>query len=1158
MPIPLSFSQKELNDTIREIKTLKVSQLRSLVRSLVLPNAGTRDVLLGKVALFFEDKWNVDEAARLAAIRNLIELIKNNGSIPTYNDVYNYYRSRDRSRPGTPSSFPPAMHSRDSNPVRDHKINFIDNPFFRLVRKLHISPQVCRPCKRKGVLEINFVFDEIEHKLLRREDSNMKIYLLCGRKMEEGLVSHDVEIEWPIPHELYVNDEKMLNNYEGIRHKPGTAKPVDVTDFVLGPPKLNKIRMTYEDDTDTYYVYLYFVILIPIEEVIEEIKEHPKISKRGTMDLIKKNADDSHLEGIEIKDIMLTLKDPYTFTRIQTPIKTMECDHLECFDLNFFMIQQQSNPTWECPHCGNSLEVSDLAICEYFEDILNNVSMDVDYARITNDGQWAPVIESVYPRARVKSKKHKSQKIVEEPQIKVKLESGIREGAFLEEIVLSSDDSDQYDNNDSTNRNDITNRKVQELLAVTDPMRREDSLPTNGQPKVQPGINLETLKEPFGETSVENQGHVYSKEIASVGEVVPKRARQDLTSPSTNSSLVTCGLDSAQTSPRDDHVSIKFQRHQMSCQRTRDFRLHEQQLREQQRECQNATIDALNEVTQHGPVDSRQQPAHNEGTQNTTPQAHPIRNPLTKSPFAGPASLGEIEEQFRSAIIAPRNARQSTPGAATESLEGGARRYAQQQIAIKMSQPQQQQQQQQRQHQQQQRESTSNSVAVDMLTRDQRSTQHIKLEQGSHRKVCNAKSADRATDCHKTQNSSQPIDSLDDIDRFPLAAGLLAYGSVSPNSDPKATAAAVSKESLPVTEQKADYPLAESSKTKSRASGCTVALLSTQNARASSKNLGKSSVGDIVSNNPKLRDIPNKRSQKLKHNDIAISKPANVNGGDSSTHVNLEDGSLHDQAKSSARQPIGLRSSSRSQSRSAHDKLQKQYSSLFIRNKRPPPSSKQPAMGKGKGKGKGKRTDPSQGKETALSVLEEVHGSANQDGTSRESTEQLHGSETHKESDVDYLFVEDDEDVFISDAENSNLPTTTTTTTTTTTQEEQMQANKDLQNETNIHTSVQQRGHLFSPGEAELEKHITRQMRSQPVGDIASTEKLALEASIEKAAFTQLEQLMASFETDTKRTLEDIKLKYASNPERRNAMLEHNANSREKERRKVIDVFVSD
>lgn len=767
MPIYLRFSHEEFKLISRRIRNLKIAQLRSLCRCLEFSYGGTKDNLLRNIFLHFDTVNDTRDAAGLAAMKDLLRRIEENQPLVTYNEVHKFYSSRGKSRPRTPSaSSAEGLHSQDSHPMRDHDINFIDNPFFRLIRKIHVSPQVCLPKKGKNDCYIDFVFDVAEHKLLKKEDPNLRIYLICGRKMTDTRVSDDVEIEWPLPHDLYVNDQKIDTKYKGLRHKPGTAKSVDLTELLLVPPKLNKIRINYENHEEMYYVYLYFVRLIPFETVIENIKAQPKIHKNHTIASIKKNTKDLHLEGIEIEDIILSLRDHYTYTKIEIPVKTINCDHLQCFDLRICMTQQYESPTWQCPHCRSRFEVSDLAICEYFEEILNNLNEEVDFVKIAKDGKWSPCIEKKEPRPDVKLERLVSG-VKREPDVIVNLVGDVA-------VSLSDDEND-----------------IEVLLSDARITRVEDSTPSNGHKEVRTTITAGALNEALGISSSNNYEEVQSEENTNPGTNNGERITHDIAALSTNSSLVTPSLASIYTSPRGDQVLTQFQRQQLQSQHEQSVQpqqleqvhteqqqlrqhqlqqqqlqlqqsqqeIHQQQHSEQQQVPQHISAQTVNGAVLYGPIItrrlstlSRKAPNETLNTQQIGTQSHPHSQFVQRdyapyhatlvpeTPFFAPSpqhvtqeihargetncvlsprnnSLQQLQEQCCAALIS-QSTTLPNPGETTDVLDGNISNYSQAPIASRMMQ----------QKLNRQQYNSQSIISRNMLTPGQRNMQqNIKL-----------------------------------------------------------------------------------------------------------------------------------------------------------------------------------------------------------------------------------------------------------------------------------------------------------------------------------------------------------------------------------------------------------------------------------------------
>lgn len=86
--------------------------------------------------------------------------------------------------------------------------------------------------------------------------------------------------------------------------------------------------------------------------------------------------------------MIMSLKDPVSYTRIQTPCRGTTCHHVRCFDLETYLQMQEQAPIWECPICNKPASLDNLAVDEYIREILA-VTKDVDQVTIEPDGRWS-------------------------------------------------------------------------------------------------------------------------------------------------------------------------------------------------------------------------------------------------------------------------------------------------------------------------------------------------------------------------------------------------------------------------------------------------------------------------------------------------------------------------------------------------------------------------------------------------------------------------------------------------------------------------------------------------------------------------------------------------------------------------------------------------
>ena len=99
------------------------------------------------------------------------------------------------------------------------------------------------------------------------------------------------------------------------------------------------------------------------------VRSHPmsKITKRPEF-----NQDDDCAATSQ----QLQLKDPLSFCRIQIPVKTVKCKHLQCFDLSTFIQYCERNGIWYCPCCPSKpgLSIDDVYVDQFFSSIIKDAS----------------------------------------------------------------------------------------------------------------------------------------------------------------------------------------------------------------------------------------------------------------------------------------------------------------------------------------------------------------------------------------------------------------------------------------------------------------------------------------------------------------------------------------------------------------------------------------------------------------------------------------------------------------------------------------------------------------------------------------------------------------------------------------------------------------
>ena len=95
--------------------------------------------------------------------------------------------------------------------------------------------------------------------------------------------------------------------------------------------------------------------------------------------------------------MIMSLKCPLSYARIQVPCRTVNCRHNQCFDASGYLQLQEQAPVWTCPICNVPAAISLLVFDEYVDEILHTTSTNIDQVTIEPTGQWSTTIKAEGP-----------------------------------------------------------------------------------------------------------------------------------------------------------------------------------------------------------------------------------------------------------------------------------------------------------------------------------------------------------------------------------------------------------------------------------------------------------------------------------------------------------------------------------------------------------------------------------------------------------------------------------------------------------------------------------------------------------------------------------------------------------------------------------------
>ncbi|RDW59280.1 uncharacterized protein DSM5745_11108 [Aspergillus mulundensis] len=262
---------------------------------------------------------------------------------------------------------------------------FKDSPFYRIERQLTPTIECKAREHTRDSVELKIHLDENTTSRLL-VDPKLRVMIFCAA--DSGLNPYTKsDIAFPHQVELKANLDEVKANLRGLKNKPGTTRPADITNYIrkkAGYP--NHVVMTYALTQKRFFVVANLVECTAIEELVDKLKRRKTITKEQVLQEMKSKAEDA---DIVATSTVMSLKCPLSTQRIEVPCRSVLCTHNQCFDASSFLQLQEQAPTWSCPVCAKSTSYESLNVDQYVDDILHSTPHDVEQVIIEPDGQWS-------------------------------------------------------------------------------------------------------------------------------------------------------------------------------------------------------------------------------------------------------------------------------------------------------------------------------------------------------------------------------------------------------------------------------------------------------------------------------------------------------------------------------------------------------------------------------------------------------------------------------------------------------------------------------------------------------------------------------------------------------------------------------------------------
>ncbi|KAL4747651.1 hypothetical protein BDW72DRAFT_182153 [Aspergillus terricola var. indicus] len=380
----------ELQSVIALVKTLTNAQLKDILRDEGLAVSGLKAALQVRIISALEGHFQAGRLGRYDSLRKFIYATAHRSlppspSIPPpvpghyYQQIPNTHSVQSHHRQ-SPIGMSVASHGSVPGPLI-----FKDSPFYRIIRQLTPTIECKAREHTRDSVELKIHLDaDVASRLLAEPKLRVMIFCAADSGLNQFTKS---DIAFPHQVELKANLDEVKANLRGLKNKPGTTRPADITNYIRKKAGYtNHVVMTYALTQKRFFIVANLVECTAIEELVDKLKRRKTITREQVLQEMKSKAEDA---DIVATSTVMSLKCPLSTRRIEVPCRSVLCTHNQCFDASSFLQLQEQAPTWSCPVCAKATSYESLNVDQYVDGILRSTPLDVEQVIIEPDGQWS-------------------------------------------------------------------------------------------------------------------------------------------------------------------------------------------------------------------------------------------------------------------------------------------------------------------------------------------------------------------------------------------------------------------------------------------------------------------------------------------------------------------------------------------------------------------------------------------------------------------------------------------------------------------------------------------------------------------------------------------------------------------------------------------------
>lgn len=263
----------------------------------------------------------------------------------------------------------------DEEETSESKVSFSkDYPFFKFGDEI-LKPFSLQHASSPKKFQFSFMISK--EQFARMSTPSVKISLCCFFK--DNFSSSK---ESPSSVKFFINSKQVkLTKENGINNY---HHGYDITDLCCEGK--NTLIIQNFSCCCSYKFGIFFVVKEDLESLIEKTKKLHTLDYNDCLQRVLKSFNVEN--DIQELSVQISLRCPLSQMRIAIPSRGVECQHIQCFDLNSFLSMNRNIPNFLCPVCSSKVVFEDLRIDTFFEKLLKETSEENDEIEIQPNGTW--------------------------------------------------------------------------------------------------------------------------------------------------------------------------------------------------------------------------------------------------------------------------------------------------------------------------------------------------------------------------------------------------------------------------------------------------------------------------------------------------------------------------------------------------------------------------------------------------------------------------------------------------------------------------------------------------------------------------------------------------------------------------------------------------